>query len=554
MEVELKLALDPAAEPALRAHALLAHYVQQPPRTQLLVNHYHDTPQADLWRTGVDLRLRRAGSGHVQTLKALERAHGALHRRREWEAPVAAPALDVAALLAMLPVYEARLANRLRAIAARADFGPQVATHIRRTTWQLRSAAGDEVELVLDVGHAGLSEAAAARAATRASGQGRGRELAEPRRVPICEVELELKAGRESALFELAAALQKTLPLRPELRGKAERGFALLLAQPVAAPRHAAAVPLDAAGTWPRALRLIVEECLAQVQANEAGVIELADAEYVHQMRVGLRRLRSVLGLFTDLTRPPPELLAELGRSAEQLGRARDAQVLALETLPRVPAPVDAAPAPATDAAGGEEPSAAALVASWVALRHAACAAADAARQQAVLAVRDARHVAWQLELMRWITDLDADAAADADGDAIAGSMSSLAEVARRALRRLRKRVLARAKPLQAADSNASQRHELRIAAKKLRYAIELLGAVPGTGARARGTRALAAMQQQLGLLNDAEVGSTRLGQLAREQPATAAAAAYAMGWLAADAGHRVRRLGRLWRRVRAEL
>jgi hypothetical protein len=64
----------------------------------------------------------------------------------------------------------------------------------------------------------------------------------------------------------------------------------------------------------------------------------------------------------------------------------------------------------------------------------------------------------------------------------------------------------------------------------------------------------LAALQQQLGLLNDAESAAELLTQLTTQLPHLAPATAYAQGWLAADAEQRVRRLGRTWRRVRADL
>jgi inorganic triphosphatase YgiF len=520
LEVELKLALDPASTAALRAHPLLARYSRGRARQRQLENLYHDTPDAELWREGLDLRLRHDGGRHVQTLKAFERAHGGLHRRREWEMALAAPALDLTALQATLASHERALAARLQTAAARADFGVQVTTRFRRTTWQLQSAAGDEVELALDEGHI---EAAA-------------------QRLPLCEVELELRAGRECVLFELAAALQQTLPLRPELRGKAERGFALLLGAPAPAPRHALAVPLPASATLLQAVRLIVEECLAQVQANEAGVVGSAVGEYVHQMRVGLRRLRSALGLVKEVASPPPGLLAELRWAASELGRARDAEVLALETLPRVPAP---------GGAGGD--------AGWALLREAALAAADAARREAVEAVRTPRHVAWQLKLMQWATGLEgaADEAAHggkAASEAGTGRAPSLAEFSKRKLRRLRRRLVAKAEPLEKEDGDAQQRHDLRIATKKLRYAIEMLGLAQGRADAVRAVKALATLQQQLGLLNDAEVAAALLARLVAVQPGFAAAAGYARGWLAADAAHRVRRLPKLWRAVHKEL
>ncbi|MBI5716060.1 MAG: CYTH and CHAD domain-containing protein [Burkholderiales bacterium] len=540
MEIELKLSLEPAAVAALRGHPLLAHYRQRRPRSRQVDNEYHDTPELDLWRHGLELRLRRLGGRapqtHLQTLKVLrspgagDRAPGGLHRLDEWEVPLGRAALDIPALLDGLPPSAADVAQRVRKAAAHPLFGPRVRTHYRRTTWPLMSAQGDLVELALDLGE------------VRADGHV----------LPLCEVELELLGGEESALFELAHALQSGLPLRLERRGKAERGYALLAQRPAAAPRLAKAVPLVPTTPWADALRAIVEECLAQVQGNEAGVIESTDAEYVHQMRIGLRRLRSALGLFKEFAAPPPAVLAGLRWSAEQLGEARDAEVLAHETLARVAAPT-----------GPKE-----LEIGWPGLLAAMLAAAEAARQQAVRAVRTPRHQGWQLALMAWVCGLSSSApqagkAAEHTAPAAGGDAPvSLPAFAQRRLQRLRKRLVRDGRHLQ--DVDASARHDARVVAKKLRYATEMLGALQpghrdGRGRHGRHRlRALAALQQQLGLLNDAEVAAERLTRLAArssaQSPALAPAAAYALGWLAADAEQRVRRLGRVWRRVREEL
>lgn len=523
MEIELKLSLDPAAAAALRRHPLLAYYRQNRPWSRRVENHYFDTPALDLQRRGIEVRLRREGSRILQTLKVLQfpgsvgRAAGGLHRLEEWEVPLATPALDVRTLIDWLPTSAAAAADHLQAAAAQAGFGVRVSTRFRRTTWPMMSVHGDLVELALDIGeiHAG------------------GRTM------PLCEVELELKGGEERVLFELAHGLHASLPLRPESRGKAERGFALLAQPPLEPPRTARAPRLTRGTPWAAALRTIVEECLAQMQANEAGVVGSPDAEYVHQMRVGLRRLRSALGLFKEFATPPEAVLEDLRWIAECLGRVRDAEVLAHETLPRVPAPA--------------EPDLA-----WPALCEAAVAAADAARRAAVKAVSAPRHVGWQLALMAWMCGLPGQTVAGRSGGAADPDEDPLPAFAQRRLRRLRKRLARDGRRLE--DTDASARHDARIVAKKLRYATEMLGALQtGHGRRPAPAErqrlcSLATLQQKLGLLNDAEVAGGLLAQMAAQAPRLAPAASYAQGWLVADAAQRVRGLGRVWRRVREDL
>ena len=61
---------------------------------------------------------------------------------------------------------------------------------------------------------------------------------------------------------------------------------------------HALPVKLKKNDTIESAFRRIARNCLVQVHGNERGVGSGHDASCVHQMRVGLRRLRSAFDLF----------------------------------------------------------------------------------------------------------------------------------------------------------------------------------------------------------------------------------------------------------------
>jgi len=52
--------------------------------------------------------------------------------------------------------------------------------------------------------------------------------IAGDRRLPIREIELELKSGEELELYQLAIQLVETLPLKLYFTSKAERGFMLV--------------------------------------------------------------------------------------------------------------------------------------------------------------------------------------------------------------------------------------------------------------------------------------------------------------------------------------
>ncbi|MEY8876862.1 MAG: CHAD domain-containing protein, partial [Leptothrix sp. (in: b-proteobacteria)] len=60
----------------------------------------------------------------------------------------------------------------------------------------------------------------------------------------------------------------------------------------------AAAVDLHGRMSIEQGFQAIVASCTAQIQGNAAGVMHGSELESVHQMRVGLRRLRCALRLF----------------------------------------------------------------------------------------------------------------------------------------------------------------------------------------------------------------------------------------------------------------
>ncbi|WP_417422355.1 CYTH domain-containing protein [Halomonas sp.] len=198
IEVELKLALAPASIGALLSHPLLA---SQPPLTQTLANTYFDTPTNDLANARVAVRLRQIDERVLQTVKTAGKGGGGLSSRQEWEWPVTGNQLDQEGL-ATLPPFQDELAERLASLA------PKLRTDFIRRSWQL-TWQGSHIELVMDEGEI---ESGAYR-------------------TPICELELELKAGDPETLWSLAIALAEKIPLRPSDSSKASRGNALAAQQ-----------------------------------------------------------------------------------------------------------------------------------------------------------------------------------------------------------------------------------------------------------------------------------------------------------------------------------
>lgn len=194
-EIELKLALADAGPHDMHEHPMI---LGQVPRVAWLRNTYYDTPEADLERARVALRIRRTPTQLLQTLKTSGEGHGGLSVRGEWEWPIEEETLDRQGLAALEPMRDLPrdLLDRLE---------PRFVTDFERQAWDL-SVAGSHIELALDLGEIRAGE----------------------RRAPIRELELELKSGDHDALWQLAERLAEWLPLRPAGASKAARGSALL--------------------------------------------------------------------------------------------------------------------------------------------------------------------------------------------------------------------------------------------------------------------------------------------------------------------------------------
>lgn len=459
-ETELKFALAANDVARFKKLALLRGKKVQHER---LVSIYWDTPGFAVWHAGFGLRVRRAGKRQILSLKSAAAAQGGLHARDEWEHP----------LRARSAIY-AQINNTAFCARVPEESGKQLApcfvTDFRRTTWQLTLKDGT-ADLTLD----------------------QGEICAGDRCEPTLEVEIELSAGASSALFELARALLLEVPLRLESRSKAERGYRLAgLDVPIF---HKAVMPeLDADCSPAAAAHKVLAECLRHMDANSAGVLFARDAESLHQLRVAVRRTRAALNLFQDALAAEfaEPLIEQLRWLMREVGPARDWDVLITNTL---------------------EPVAAQYRNDkrMIALETAARRRAAAARARARRAVASQRYTKLVLTLGAWLArapgrDVETDC-----GD-------RLLAYARRLLLQRRRRLIKRGHEI--ATLSDSERHEVRIAAKKLRYAAEFFSVIyPQKRVRIY-LQSLEALQDVLGDLNDVAVASRMIEDLVGAKPA----------------------------------
>jgi inorganic triphosphatase YgiF len=474
LETELKLSIAPVHLRRLKRHSLLKKLGASPAVNQKLYSVYYDTPALDLRNHAMALRLRRAGKQWLQTLKGGGGVQAGLHRRDEWETPVADEALDLDALEAAggrLP----RGVHKLLREAFVTDFSRNV---------RLLKFGGAEIELSMD----------------------RGEVRAGQQAFPICELELELKSGEPRQLFELALALLDIVPFELETVSKAEQGYRLLAGYEEA-PVKAAVPKLDRDASLAEALQALAWSCLAHLQANLRGAMHGDDAEYLHQLRVALRRLRVVLRMAAQAC-PDAELAAlggEIAALGSGLGRLREWDVFVADVLRPLLARMPGH-------AGVE------------ALLD-ACESQRAASYDALRSEEEARGL--QRLLLRFAIWMNGDYWQREELQAGASGFAA------RRLRKLSKRFDSFARELDAAD--AAQLHALRILAKKLRYSAEFFSNFYD-GKRAKSyLAALAGVQDVLGRINDAAVARRLLdGLFARPEPAARGEALdLARGWIA---------------------
>lgn len=448
-EIELKLAVTPRTFARLAQEPLLGE-ARGP--AQELVAVYFDTARRALWRRGASLRLRRERGRWVQTLKGGGALEAGLHRRHEISRRVPGAAPDLSLL------GDSALERLVASVAGRAPLAPVFRVEVERDTRLVSPAPGVTIEVSFD----------------------RGAIVAGAARSRVCEIELELKRGPAASLFELAQAVLARAPVRLEHRSKSERGYALAGAlRPAPVRGRLDAVRRDMSSA--EALRAVCVACLGHLQANHPGALRGEDPEYLHQSRVALRRLRSVLDAYAPLA---PDQIKPRAKAVQRatlaLGPARDWDVFAAETL-----------APVMQQFPGHR-GLAALERACGRLR------ADANRgARRALAAR--RYQALLLDLGAWLAAEPWPAVASPGLER--AWRAPAREHAIGVLERSHRRALKRGRGL--GSASLARLHRLRIAVKKLRYAAAFFGPLFARAPAAPMLEALNRLQDLLGAIND---------------------------------------------------
>jgi inorganic triphosphatase YgiF len=265
------------------------------------------------------------------------------------------------------------------------------------------------------------------------------------------ELELELKSGDPAALFAFAGGLRKAFALRPGFTTKADRGFALMDKKGPPGRRFRASVlhRKMAAGV---AFKTIALAALEQIAGNAEDLRENPNAEVIHQMRVGARRLQSTLSTFKPIVSDGrmDEVKTKLKWLLGELDLARNLDVFLSGALAR-----------ALRSKGDKED----LVALRVRLRMARKAAYARART----AAEGDRFSALLLDILTWT---EVGPWNEAGGKAAALRDAPIGQFAANALEKARCGARKRARRFD--HLSREGRHKLRIRTKTLRYTADV--------------------------------------------------------------------------------
>lgn len=550
VEIELKYAVADRAtgERLLGSEALAGFRATGPARATQNEDRYLDSAGGALARAGFFARLRTSSAGTVVTVKSTATVDGSLQRREELEGPadrtaepLAWPPSPARSLILELcgdaPLIEQVTIRQLRRKRDLLAPGGEAAVELsldeadvvshgrvleRFLELELELTRGAEADLgplraLLD-GYAGLAPAPGSKleralAAARGTvGQPASREAAEQAAVEVPEMD-QAEAVDEPTRPDASAPDPGPRPAtptpivsedgpvegrivdiealvdEPELMAEAEAAAPLVLG----APTRSRVVDRIPVGKTPgvtaedlhaEAGRKVLRFHLARMIDREPGTREGSDPEELHGMRVATRRMRAAWRVFGDGFRPErtKRFRRRLQLIAARLGTVRDLDVL-----------IEATGAFAETLPAGERGGLQPLLDAWHAQR-------EAGRALLIRELDSGGH-------RRFVEDYR---------DFVMTPGADVAPIAPTVPHRVRdtagSRILLAYEHVRAYESvlrwaDVATLHELRIAAKRLRYTIEFVREALGPEAPALISRVVA-LQDHLGLMNDAEVAA----------------------------------------------
>ena len=327
-ELELKFAV-----PSYQQSVLRKNIDTKTAQQQRLSAYYFDTPNQDLAKKGIALRIRFEDSQWVQTLKT---AGDGVAKRVELNTVLSLTGtpdtLDVSSLVPDVSmITEQAVVAQLTSIMPLDELAQaltvQYFTDVQRTSRQIKKN-NSRIEIAYDIGKVGIGHLNSQKPANNPG-------LTQS---DIHEIEFELLEGDPSDLIEVAKTWCKKYKLYLSTVTKAQRGSLLLANKQFAEPVKAdlAVLQLHKGISQFAFLQAVVNNCLVQILPNASAIAEGSpDGNLVHQLRVGIRRLRTALKHFKfaqDYI--DPNWLMVLKQTFSLLGEYRDKEILQIKTQP----------------------------------------------------------------------------------------------------------------------------------------------------------------------------------------------------------------------------
>ena len=327
-ELELKFAV-----PSYQQSILRKNIDTKTAQQQRLSAYYFDTPNQDLAKKGIALRIRFEDSQWVQTLKT---AGDGVAKRVEINTVLSLTGtpdtLDVSSLVPDISLITeqavvAELTNIMPLDELAQALTVQYFTDVQRTSRQIKKN-NSRIEIAYDIGKVGIG-----RLNSQKPANNHGLTQSD-----IHEIEFELLEGDPSDLIEVAKTWCKKYKLYLSTVTKAQRGSLLLANKQFAEPVKAdlAVLQLHKGISQFAFLQAVVNNCLVQILPNASAIAEGSpDGNLVHQLRVGIRRLRTALKHFKfaqDYI--DPNWLMVLKQTFSLLGEYRDKEILQIKTQP----------------------------------------------------------------------------------------------------------------------------------------------------------------------------------------------------------------------------
>ena len=536
VEVELKYditdraLLDPLLEAAAPAGFAGGEWTEA-----LVDDRYVDTAGRAVEHAGYAARIRERGDRRILGLKSLTPAVGAMHRREELEAPVdegldprAWPASDARDLLLrtigdepLQERFQVRQRRRVREVGGEEGAAEISADEVEvlRGGRRLGTYSGIEVELRRG-DEAILGRLATALEATGGVRAASGSKFEAARE--LAEGAARAQAGRGRA--RIARAEPAPAAGRSHARPGSEAAERLLLSVGKT-PGVTADDPIAEAG------RKVLRFHLARMLAVEAGTRSGENPEDLHKMRVATRRMRAAWRVFGDGFRRGRvrRSVGGLRTLAGHLGSVRDLDVL-----------IDALEAHAAGLDPAERAALRPLVDAWRVER-------DRARTVLLRYLDSAAYRKFVEEQLAFVEDVGRDVipAGPTDPRRVRDTAPSRLWTAYEGVR-------AYDAVLRWAD--LATIHQLRIAGKRLRYAVEFFREPLGPDVALLIER-ITALQDHLGMLHDADVAaglarSFLVERSAALTPASVDAVGRYLGDRERETARLRRTIGPTWRRI----